>query len=220
MIPGAFDYHAPASLQEALSLLSANVDDAKVLAGGQSLLPLMKLRLAKPEVIIDIGGLAELNYIREDGDHIAIGALATYTDVAESELIRSRCPLLAQTAVVVGDVQVRNRGTVGGGLAHADPAEDLPAAILALDAELKAAGPGGERRIPADEFFITMLTTTLMPEELLTEIRVPCPGRLQVRLPEGIPAGRRLRHRRRRRVPQGVRRRRLRGHRHRRHGGG
>lgn len=173
MIPGAFDYHAPASLEEALSLLSANVDDAKVLAGGQSLLPLMKLRLAKPEVIIDIGGLTELNYIREDGDHIAVGALATYTDVAESELILSRCPLLAQTAVVVGDVQVRNRGTVGGGLAHADPAEDLPAAILALDADIKAAGPDGERWLPASEFFITMLTTSLMPEELLTEIRVP-----------------------------------------------
>ena len=173
MIPGAFDYHAPSSLEEALSLLSANVDDAKVLAGGQSLLPLMKLRLAKPEVIIDIGGLTELNYIREEGDHIAIGALATYTDVAESELILSRCPLLAQTAVVVGDVQVRNRGTVGGGLAHADPAEDLPAAILALDAEIKAAGPDGERWIPASEFFIMILTTSLMPEELLTEIRVP-----------------------------------------------
>ena len=167
----------PASLEEALSLLSANVDDAKVLAGGQSLLPLMKLRLAKPEVIIDIGGLAELNYIREEDGRIAIGALATYTDVAESELVRSRCPLLTQTAVVVGDVQVRNRGTIGGGLAHADPAEDLPAAILALDAELKAIGPDGERWIPAREFFITMLTTSLMPEELLTGIRVPaCDG--------------------------------------------
>ena len=173
MIPGAFDYHAPASLEEALSLLSANVDDAKVLAGGQSLLPLMKLRLAKPEVIIDIGGLAELNYIRQDGDHLNIGALATYTDLAESELILNRCPLLAQAAEVVGDVQVRNRGTVGGGLAHADPAEDLPAAVLALDAEIKAAGPDGERWIPVREFFITMLTTSLMPEELLTEIRVP-----------------------------------------------
>ena len=173
MIPGAFDYHAPVSLEEALSLLSANVDDAKVLAGGQSLLPLMKLRLAKPGVIIDIGGLPDLDLIREDGDHIAIGALATYTDLAESELILRRCPLLAQTAVVVGDVQVRNRGTVGGGLAHADPAEDLPAAILALDAELKAVGPDGERWIPAGEFFITMLTTSLMPEELLTEVRVP-----------------------------------------------
>lgn len=173
MIPGAFDYHAPASLEEALSLLSTNVDDAKVLAGGQSLLPLMKLRLAKPGMIIDIGGLADLSFVRDDGDHIAIGALATYTDLAESELILNRCPLLAQAAVVVGDVQVRNRGTVGGGLAHADPAEDLPAAILALDAEIKAAGPAGERWIAAGEFFITMLTTSLMPEELLTEIRVP-----------------------------------------------
>ena len=173
MIPGAFDYHAPASLAEALSLLSANPDDAKVLAGGQSLLPLMKLRLAKPEVIIDIGGLAELDYVREDGDGVAIGALATYTDVAENELVRRRCPLLAQAAEVVGDVQVRNRGTVGGGLAHADPAEDLPAAVLALDAEVTAVGPGGERRIPAREFFVTMLTTSLEPDELLTEVRAP-----------------------------------------------
>ncbi len=173
MIPGAFDYHAPASLEEALSLLSANVDDAKILAGGQSLLPLMKLRLAKPAVVIDIGGLTEFNYIRADGDRIAIGALTTYTDLAESAPLLSRCPLLARTAAVVGDVQVRNRGTIGGGLAHADPAEDLPAAILALDAELKAAGPDGERWIPARDFFITMLTTSLMPEELLTEIRVP-----------------------------------------------
>ena len=173
MIPGAFDYHAPASLEEALSLLSANLDDAKVLAGGQSLLPLMKLRLAKPEVIIDIGGLAELDYIREDGDGVVIGALATYTDVAENELVRGRCPLLAQAAEVVGDVQVRNRGTVGGGLAHADPAEDLPAAVLALDAEITAVGPEGERRIPAREFFVTMLTTSLKPEELLTEVRAP-----------------------------------------------
>lgn len=172
MIPGAFDYHAPSSLDEALSLLSANVDNAKVLAGGQSLLPLMKLRLAKPEVIIDIGGLSELDYIREEDGRIAIGALATYTGVAESELIQRRCPLLAQTAVVVGDVQVRNRGTVGGGLAHADPAEDLPAAILALDAEMGVVGPGGERWIPASEFFITMLTTSMLPEELLTGIRV------------------------------------------------
>lgn len=173
MIPGAFDYHAPASLEEALSLLSANPDDAKVLAGGQSLLPLMKLRLAKPEVIIDIGGIGELAAIREDGDGVAVGALATYTDVAENEAIRRRCPLLAQAAEVVADVQVRNRGTIGGGLAHADPAEDLPAAVLALDAEIKAVGPGGERRIPAREFFVTMLTTSLMPDELLTEVRVP-----------------------------------------------
>ena len=173
MIPGAFDYYAPASLEEALSLLSNKLDGAKILAGGQSLLPLMKLRLAKPDVIIDIGGLPELSYIREEGNHITIGALTTYTELAESALIMNRCPLLAQAAMVVGDVQVRNRGTVGGGLAHADPAEDLPAAILALDVEVKATGPAGHRWIPAREFFITMLTTSLAPEELITEIRIP-----------------------------------------------
>jgi len=173
MIPGAFEYHAPTSLAEALSLLSANVEDAKILAGGQSLLPLMKLRLAKPEVVIDIGGLDELNYIRQEGEKICIGALTTYADLAESSLIQEKCPLIAQASIVVGDVQVRNRGTIGGGLAHADPAEDLPAAILALNAELKAVGPDGERWIPANEFFVMMLTSSLMPEELLTEIRVP-----------------------------------------------
>lgn len=173
MIPGAFEYFAPTSLKEALSLLSANVEDAKILAGGQSLLPLMKLRLAKPEVVIDIGGLVELNYIREEGDKICIGALTTYTDLAESSLIQDKCPLIAQASIVVGDVQVRNRGTIGGGLAHADPAEDLPAAIVALNAELKAVGPDGERWIPAKDFYITMLTSSLMPEELLTEVQVP-----------------------------------------------
>lgn len=173
MIPGAFDYHAPTSLDEALSLLSANVEDAKILAGGQSLLPLMKLRLAKPGVLIDIGGLEQLRYIREEDRNICIGALTTYVELEESSIVREKCPLIAQAARVVGDVQVRNRGTIGGGLAHADPAEDLPAAIVALDAELKAVGPAGERWIEAKDFYITMLTSSLMPEELLTEIKVP-----------------------------------------------
>lgn len=173
MIPGAFEYHAPASLEEALSLLSANVDDAKILAGGQSLLPLMKLRLAKPGVLIDIGGLDQLRYIHEEADHIRIGALTTYAELEDSGIIREKCPLIAQASRVVGDVQVRNRGTIGGGLAHADPAEDLPAAIVAMNAELKAVGPDGERWIEAKDFYITMLTSSLMPEELLTEIKVP-----------------------------------------------
>lgn len=173
MIPGAFEYHAPTSLDEALSLLSANADDAKVLAGGQSLLPLMKLRLAKPGVVIDIGGLNELRYIRANDDNLLIGALTTYTEIAESSLVQEKCPLIAQASRVVGDVQVRNRGTIGGGLAHADPAEDLPAAIVALSADLKAVGPDGDRWIAARDFYITMLTSSLMPEELLTEIRIP-----------------------------------------------
>lgn len=173
MIPGAFEYHAPTSLEEALSLLSANADDAKILAGGQSLLPLMKLRLAKPGVLIDIGGLDQLRYIREEGDHIRIGALTTYAELEDSSIVREKCPLIAQASRVVGDVQVRNRGTIGGGLAHADPAEDLPAAIVAMDAELKAVGPDGERWIEAKDFYITVLTSSLMPEELLTEIKVP-----------------------------------------------
>lgn len=173
MIPGAFEYHAPTSLDEALSLLSANADDAKILAGGQSLLPLMKLRLAKPGVVIDIGGLDQLRYIREENGNLLIGALTTYTEIAESSLVLEKCPLIAQASRVVGDVQVRNRGTIGGGLAHADPAEDLPAAIVALNADLKAVGPDGERWIAAKDFYITMLTSSLMPEELLTEIRIP-----------------------------------------------
>lgn len=173
MIPGAFTYHAPTSLEEAVSLLAANAEEGKILAGGQSLLPLMKLRLAKPQVLIDIGRLDELRYIRDDGHHLSIGSLTTYRELHESPVIQSRCPLLAQAALVVGDVQVRNRGTLGGGLAHADPAEDLPAAILALNAELKAVGSSGERWIPASEFYITMLTSVLMPDEILTEIRVP-----------------------------------------------
>jgi len=179
MIPGAFDYYAPTSLEEALSLLSTHGQEAKLLAGGQSLVPLMKLRLSKPKVVIDIGRVPELDRIRLEGSHIAIGAGTTYSQLEGSELLKSSCPLLPQTANLVADVQVRNQGTLGGGLAHADPAADLPAAILALDAEVKLVGPGRERWVKAQDFFITMLATELSPEEILTEIRVPVMERVK-----------------------------------------
>lgn len=173
MFSNKFEYFSPKSLDEALALLASYQDDAKVLAGGQSLLSLMKLRLANPKYLIDLGRIAELDHIRADGDRISIGALATYAQIKESELLRNRCPLLPKTASVVGDAQVRNRGTLGGSLAHADPHGDMPAAALALDAELKAVGPKGERWIKADDFFVTMFSTALAPDEILSEIRVP-----------------------------------------------
>jgi aerobic carbon-monoxide dehydrogenase medium subunit len=173
MIPGAFEYHCPATLREAVSLLSSLGDDAKLLSGGQSLVPLMKLRLSKPLHVIDLGGISVLDFIREDGDRIAIGALTTHTEIEESALLQRKCPLLPQTAATIADVQVRNRGTLGGSLAHADPTGDLPPAILALDAEIKVVGPKGERRIKAEDFFVTMLTTAIEPAEIVTEIRVP-----------------------------------------------
>lgn len=173
MYPRTFEYFSPASLDETLALLSKHQDDAKLLAGGQSLLSLMKLRLASPKVIIDLGGIPELNYIREEDGKIFIGALTTYAEIKGSKLVQAKCLLLAQAASVVGDVQVRNRGTLGGSLVHADPAADMPAAALALGAELKAIGPKGERWIRAEDFFTTLYTTELYPEEILTEIRFP-----------------------------------------------
>ena len=173
MFPNRFEYLSPISLEETLALLSNHRDEAKLLAGGQSLISLMKLRLANPKYLIDLGRIADLNYLRDDGDKISIGALTTYAQIKESEPLRNKCPLLPQTASVVGDAQVRNRGTLGGSLAHADPHGDMPAAILALEAELKAVGPNGARWIKADDFFITMFTTALAPDEVLTEIRVP-----------------------------------------------
>jgi len=173
MFPNRFEYLSPISLEETLSLLSNHRDEAKLLAGGQSLISLMKLRLANPKYLIDLGRIADLHYLRDDGDKISIGALTTYAQIKESEPLRNKCPLLPQTACVVGDAQVRNRGTLGGSLAHADPHGDMPAAILALEAELKAVGPNGARWIKADDFFITMFTTALAPDEILTEIRVP-----------------------------------------------
>lgn len=173
MIPASFEYQSPKTLDEALRLLGRHGDEAKILAGGHSLLPMMKLRLASPRYVIDIGHLRGLDYIREDGDRIAIGALATHAQIAASELLREKCPLLPETAAHIGDMQVRNRGTIGGSLAHADPAADYPAAILALDAEIIVQSTSGKRTIPAGEFFIDLLSTQVRPGDILTEIRVP-----------------------------------------------
>src|SRR5438874_2847187 len=176
MIPANFNYESPNTLKEALNLLSAH-DDAKILAGGHSLLPAMKLRLAAPELLVDLGRVSGLSYIREAGEKIAIGAMTTHAQVAESEVLRKHSPLLAETAEHIGDVQVRNRGTIGGSLAHADPAADYPAAILALDAEIDVVGPRGKRTIKATSFFVGLLETALAANELLVEIRVPVTDR-------------------------------------------
>jgi len=173
MTPEQFEYVAPASLDEATSVLRDLGDGAKVMAGGQSLLGLMKLRLASPGHIVDLGRIRALNYVRDEGDAIAIGAMVTYAQLKASALLRARCALLPRAAAVVGDVQVRNRGTIGGALAHADPAGDMCAAVLALDASLKLASTRGERWVGAREFFVGMFTSALEPDEVLTEIRVP-----------------------------------------------
>ncbi len=182
MIPAAFDYEAPASLDEALSLLAEHGDDAKILAGGHSLLPLMKLRLAAPSVLIDIGRIDGLRQMRETGDGVMIGATATYSAVQDFAAVRQHVPLLAQAISMVGDTQVRNRGTLGGALAHADPAGDMPVVVTALGATMVVRGPGGERTIPADEFFVDIFSSALGPDEILTEIRIPAqagPGNYQ-----------------------------------------
>ena len=170
MIPVAFDYHRPSSVDEAIELLS---DDAKLLAGGHSLLPAMKLRLSSPGALIDIGRIAELNYIREDGGTIAIGATTTHHQIKSSDLVSANASALSQAASVIGDPASPQQGTIGGSLAHADPAADYPAAILALGAEIAVKGPDGERSIPADEFFIDLFLTALAPDEIITEVRVP-----------------------------------------------
>ena len=172
MIAASFDYQSPNSLSEALELLSSN-QDAKLLAGGHSLLPAMKLRLATPAMLIDVGRISGLDGIREAGDKIAIGALTTHAAVASSKLLHNASPLLAQAAENIGDIQVRNRGTIGGSLAQAHPAADYPAAVLALDAEIIAKSRTGERSVPARDFFTGMFTTALRPDEMITEVRVP-----------------------------------------------
>ena len=176
MIPAQFDYLTPATLDEALALLAQHADDAKILAGGHSLIPAMKLRLAQPAVLIDIGRIRDLAYVREEGGQIRIGAMTTHFQVEASERLRDICPILPEAAAQIGDTQVRNRGTVGGSLAHADPAADWPAVMIALKAEIVAAGGKGERRIAADDFFIDMLTTALEPGEILREVRIPTPA--------------------------------------------
>ncbi len=173
MIPAAFDYVRAESAEEAISLIGEHGDESKFIAGGHSLLPMMKLRLAQPTVLIDIGRLSDLSYIRDGGDHIAIGALTRHMDVETSSLLKEHVPLLAHAAGEVGDPQVRHRGTIGGSLAHADPASDLPATTLALGATYVAQGPNGTREIAAADFYQTFFESALNADELLTEIRVP-----------------------------------------------
>lgn len=178
MIPAPFDYQRASSVDEAVGLLAEHGDEAKLLAGGHSLLPLMKLRLAQPAVLVDIGGIGDLSFVSDGADgSVRIGALTRHHDLAGSDLLRDQVPLLAEVAGQIGDPQVRHRGTIGGSIAHGDPASDLPAALLALRATLVARGPGGEREIPADGFFTGFLETALAPDEVLTEVRVPAvPG--------------------------------------------
>jgi len=173
MIPTSFDYHAPTTLDEAVRLLSEGGDDAKLLAGGQSLLPVLRLRLAAPEVVIDLGRIDELRGIREDDEHLVIGAMTPHHEVVESSLVHEHARVASAAAATVADPQVRHRGTFGGSLAHADPAGDMPAVVLALGGELVAVGPGGERTIPAADFFVDIFTTSLGDDEILTEVRLP-----------------------------------------------
>ena len=173
MIPAPFEYYSPSSLSDAVNFLTAHRDDVKILSGGQSLLPLMKMRLAKPGFVVDIGRITGLDTIVEERNKIVVGAMATHAQIEHSELLRKRCPLLPQTAATIADVQVRNRGTIGGSLAHADPAGDMPPAILALDGEIKAVGPNGQRWIKAEDFFLGLLTSALEPDEIVTAVTVP-----------------------------------------------
>ena len=173
MIPGSFDYFAPRSITEAIELLAAHRDDVKVLSGGQSLLPLMKMRLSKPSYIVDIGKIPGLDGIVEEGNNLVLGTLVTHAQIEHSELLQKRCPLLPQTAATIADIQIRNRGTIGGSVAHADPAGDMPAAIMALNAEIKVVGPSGERWIKADDFFLGLLMSVLEPDEIVSAVRVP-----------------------------------------------
>lgn len=176
MIPGAFEYYAPRSLSDAVKFLGEHKDDVKILSGGQSLLPLMKMRLSKPGFIVDIGRLPGLDMITEDGDSLIIGALITHAQIESSELLKKKCPLLPQTATTIADVQVRNCGTIGGSVAHADPAGDWPATIVTLDAEIKIFGPNGERWVKCNDFFLGLLMSVLEADEIVTAIKVPITG--------------------------------------------
>ena len=172
MIPAPFDYEVAESVEHAVSLLGGR-EDAKLIAGGHSLLPAMKLRISRPSLLIDIAGLAELDYVREDGDWIAIGAVTRHKDVRDAALLQEHCPIVSFTAGQVGDPQVRHRGTIGGSVSHSDPASDLPVVLFAVDAEMVVRGPGGERTIPALDFCTGVFQTALQEGELLVEIRVP-----------------------------------------------
>jgi carbon-monoxide dehydrogenase medium subunit len=173
MIPASFEYARPSTVDEAVSALSAAGEDAKVLAGGQSLIPLLRLRLAYPSTLVDCGAVAEMRGIREEGAALVIGAMTPHADVVDSELVRQHCGLLAEATQTVADPAVRHRGTFGGSMAHADPAGDLPAVALALDATMVVAGPGGRREIAAADFFHDYLQTALAPDEVLVEVRLP-----------------------------------------------
>src|SRR5580693_3474746 len=173
MIPAQFEYIAAGSAEHAISLLSEHGDDAKLLAGGHSLLPMMKLRLAQPEMLIDIGGLSDLAGVTADGDDLVVGATTRHADLASSDLVRTEAPLLAYAAAQVGDPQIRHRGTIGGSLSHADPAADLPMALMALGGSVELQGPGGSRLVSAEDFFEGFFETAMEPDELLTAVRVP-----------------------------------------------
>ncbi len=176
MFPASFGYLPARSVEEALDLLGKHGEEAKLLAGGHSLIPAMKLRLASPKYLIDLGTVAGLSGVRIDGDALAIGALTVHADIVHSDLVRQRVPALSDAAGVIGDVQVRNRGTIGGSSAHADPAADFPVILTALDASFVAVSRSGKRTIPVDDFFVDYYTTALAPDEVLTEIRVPLPA--------------------------------------------
>jgi carbon-monoxide dehydrogenase medium subunit len=176
MIPASFEYYAPRSLNEAISYLASHRDDVKILSGGQSLMPLLKMRLSKPAYLVDIGRIPGLDTIEEESGYLILGGLVTYAQIEQSALLKEKCPLLPQTATTIADVQVRNRGTIGGNIAHADPAGDMPATIMALDAEIKAVGPNGERWVKAANFFLGLLMSVLEPDEIVTAIKVPVTG--------------------------------------------
>jgi len=176
MFPESFEYVSPATVAEAAQFLRAHPEDAKILAGGQSLIPILKLRLAAPRFVVDIGRIQELKAIREDNGNLEIGSLVRHVEIERSPVVARCCPLLAETAAEIGDVQVRNRGTIGGSLAHADPAGDFPAAILALGAVLVAESATGTREIAAESFFLDIMTSALATDEVLTSIRVPKAG--------------------------------------------
>ena len=173
MVPGPFEYFAPRSLGDAVKYLSSHKDDVKILSGGQSLLPLMKMRLSKPAFVVDIGRIPGLDMITEEGENLIVGGLVTHAQMENSDLLKQQCPLLPQTATTIADVQVRNRGTIGGSIAHADPAGDMPAAVLALEAEIQCTGPNGERWVKCDEFFLGLLMSVLEADEIVTAVRVP-----------------------------------------------
>ena len=176
MYPATFEYHRPTTVDEAVRLLATHKDDAKLLAGGHSLIPLMKLRLTTPKHVVDLRRITGLSGVREESGAIVIGALTTHYAIESNASLEGKCPMLPEAAAMIGDPQVRNWGTIGGSLAHADPAADWPAVVLALGAELKATGPKGPRTIKADDFFKDLLTTVLGPDEVLTEIRIPAPA--------------------------------------------